>query len=183
MKLNFRQKQARSYLSNKHLKINAYTFQSSANCLSYKFKAHNWLQIFILGQILTLAIRWGTLGSHWVHWSRTKGLPNWWQLIASSGHKNRELECKPTVDVPPTLHVARFKKCLRGWVRLISSHLSSKNLWMSSNLSSNARWRPSPLIFCHRGLNDLVFRCILMSWTRFWRENIWQMSTDFSGVM
>ena len=115
MKLNFRQKQARSYLSNKHLKINAYTFQSSANCLSYKFKAHNWLQIFILGQNPTLAIRWGTLGSHWVHWSRTKGLPNWWQLIASSGHKNRELECKPTVDVPPTLHVARFKECLRGW--------------------------------------------------------------------
>jgi hypothetical protein len=43
MKLNFRQNKLKLNEVGhiKYLKINAYIFQSSANCLSYKFEAHN----------------------------------------------------------------------------------------------------------------------------------------------
>jgi len=68
-------------------KINAYTSQSSENCLPYKSE----------GSCYPMR----TLGSHWVHWSCSKRLPNWWQLMASSGHQSQE--CKPAVDFPPTL--------------------------------------------------------------------------------
>ena len=59
MKLNFMQNKLKLNEVGhiRYLQINAYIFQSSANCLSY------------------------TLGPQWVHWSRRKRLPNWWQLM------------------------------------------------------------------------------------------------------
>ena len=41
-------------------------------------------------------MRWGTLGTHWVHSSRTR---RW--LMAWSGHQSQG--CKPAVDFPPVL--------------------------------------------------------------------------------